>query len=182
MQLEIEIENEIQFQLQLEESHDYDADCESITSSYIGSLQDFLIEHGPYPGWEYEEAFVTTAQCQFQIPLVLIPSSPEPPSSSYTPSNASSIRRNGLAHGDEWSQDSDGHLHARSRNQSSEDHPASLGFESAPSDLNPWDDVPIENMQEFFNEHDEEDSEVSSHPSLREMIWESKPRSCAKRA
>ena len=149
----------------------------SITSSYIGSVQNFLVQQGPYPGWEYDEAFVQVHPGQLQLPLIFIPSSPEPPSSELSPSNTSSIERAGHDHWDAWSQDSDGHLHARqpdATNSASSRLPSQC---HTPPEFDPWDQVPTQDFLDIMGEHDENPSEISSHPSLNALLWENKPDS-----
>ena len=149
----------------------------SITSSYIGSVQNFLVQQGPYPGWEYDEAFVQVQHGQLQLPLIFIPSSPEPPSSEVSPSNASSIERARHDHWDAWSQDSDGHLHARqpdATNSASSRLPTPC---HTPPEFDPWDQVPTQDFLDIMGEHDESPSETSSHPSLNALLWENKPDS-----
>ena len=142
----------------------------SITSSYIGSVQNFLIQQGPYPGWEYDEAFVQVNPGQMQLPLIFIPSSPEPPSSYSSPSNASSIAiaRAGRDHWNAWSQDSDGHLHARQPNASADASAYSPSQYPTP-ELDMWDQVPTQDFLDIMGEQDENLSEVSSHPSLNAL-------------
>ena len=149
----------------------------SITSSYIGSVQNFLVQQGPYPGWEYDEAFVQVDTGQLQLPLIFIPSSPEPPSSELSPSNASSIERAGHDHWDAWSQDSDRHLHARqpdTTNSATSRLPSQC---HTPPEFDPWDQVPTQDFLDIMGEHDENPSEASSHPSLSALLWENKPDS-----
>ena len=146
----------------------------SITSSYIGSVQNFLIQQGPNPGWEYDEAFVQVNPGQMQLPLIFIPSSPEPPSSYSSPSNASSIARAGHDHWNAWSQDSDGHLHARQPNASADASAYSPSQYPTP-ELDMWDQVPTQDFLDIMGEQDENLSEISSRPSLNALLWENKP-------
>ena len=148
----------------------------SITSSYIGSVQNFWIQQGPYPGWEYDEAFVQVNPGQLQLPLIFIPSSPEPPSSYSSPSNASSVARAGRDHWNAWSQDSDGHLHARQTNASA-DASAYSPSQNPTFELDMWDQVPTQDFLDIMGEQNENPSETSSHPSLNALLWENKPAS-----
>ena len=160
--------------------HHYNHDEErspSITSSYIGSVQNFLVQQGPYPGWEYDEAFVQVNPGQLQLPLIFIPSSPEPPSSESFLSNASSIARAGHDHWNAWSQDSDGHLHARQPNATNSASSRSPSQCRTPPEFDPWDQVPTQDFLDIMGDHDENLSEVSSHPSLNALLWENKPDS-----
>ena len=149
----------------------------SITSSYIGSVQNFLVQQGPYPGWEYDEAFVQVHPGQLQLPLIFIPSSPEPPSSERSPSNASSIERARRHHWDAWSQDSDGHLHVRQPEATNSASSRPLSPCHTPPEFDPWDQVPTQDFLDIMGEHDENPSEISSHPSLSALLWENKPDS-----
>ena len=56
----------------------------SVASSYVGSLLDFMQQHGPYRGWEFDHYEVDPEEHGIQLPLIYIPSSPLEPSEAYS--------------------------------------------------------------------------------------------------
>ena len=150
--------------------------CNSHTQSRADSITNFLIQHGPYPGWEFDEY----PQTFDYSPTLSVCSDSTGSSCSSCGLGTDSRSRSGILNPqlqhtppedsfwDHWVLDSDGNLRPRPV-----DSPSSpVTFVSFLSD--PFDQVPTQDMIEIFEGRIAQSSSMpdspSSHASLQPML------------
>ena len=141
----------------------------SSTASIAASIQEFLEQHGPYPGWEYDEypqSFGNSPSC------LSLSNTCSGDDGSGSPNLAESrIYSLDLSFWDFWEIDSDNRLVPRDPHFETQQ---SYGLRHAFDDRNPYDDVPYRPMVATFGDPRAESehlpTSVSSHPSCESLL------------